>query len=482
MITITRSLVRQLRSVFRRAGFGRRLGAGPGSGQPVRFVADATGLRIQCRSLAAAVEYHQSGEFSAESFAVPFEALADCAGVRDDAVTLSLQPDHQIEIGWTDRGLPQSKRFADCADDVRGAWPTTPESWTAAESRAVAALRDAMQTAARDRGRYAIDCVQLRGSTGQIVATDACQLLMQEGFSWPWSGDVLIPRTRILEAPELTNPSTIDIANCDFHVALRIGPWTVWLAIDNDAPYPSVEHVIPALDGATTRFRITADEAPRLAEALDRLPAVDEDSSPVTVDCNGQLVIRAKSTDQPRTTELVLPRAEVTGSPLRFNTNRRFLQRAITLGFHEVHITDAAKPLLCQDDRRKYVWQTLTPEDALPPTEDCLRIELPTPPAAAQNRSGSKGHSTGNKQLATRNQTASNRTTPVVPSRRNRHVRPSASQPTDPETEVRSVRASLRQALVDTRRLLAALRHERRQNRVVRSTLASLRQLQAKAS
>jgi hypothetical protein len=339
-----------------------------------------------------------------------------------------------------------------------------------------------MQTAARDRGRYAIDCVQLRGSTGQIVATDACQLLVQEGFSWPWTGDVLIPRTRIFESPELASPPAIELGQADSHVAFRIGPWTVWLTIDTDCRYPSVEHVIPAVDASTTRFRIAADEAPRLAEALDRLPAADEDNSPVTVDCNGQLLIRAKAADQPRATELVLPRAEISGTPIRCHTNRNFLQRAIELGFHEMHITGADKPLLCQDECRRYVWQMLTPEDALPPTGDCLRIELPVPRPVTRSRIGSQTATTGIHQIPNRNPTATNRVKRVAASTRSGHAQPTVSQPSDPEVEVRAVHTSLRQALTSTRRILAALRHERRQNRVVRSTLASLRQLQAKAS
>lgn len=495
MITITRSLVKQLRAVFRRAGIGYRPRFG--AGVPIKFLAGADGLRIQARSHEVAIEYHQPGEYTAETLTVPFEFLAECEGARDDSVTLALQRDNHIEVCWSDHGLPQAKRFADCSGDISGVSPSPPESWTPADQSLLDALREAMETTAKEDSRRGLDCVQLRGATGQIMATDASQLLIQDGFQFPWPGDVLISNSRLFGSPELARHAPIELGKTDQHLVFRIGAWTLSLVIRTDVRFPNVEHVIPAVENTATRFRIAADDGQVLADVLDRLPASDEDGSPITVDCNGHVAIRAKAADHPQVTELVLSRAELAGQPIRFNTDRRFLQRAIALGFREVHITDSTTPLLCHDARRKYVWQAMTPEGALLPSDDCVRIELPVSQPSTQNHKSPRPHTHTNRinRMSHNNHTRTNRVaqatatatpTELAASNANGHDTGHESEPvsvaTNPESELLALRESLRSALTHTSRLVAALRQQRKQHRLVQSTLASLKQLQSAAS
>ena len=89
--------------------------------------------------------------------------------------------------------------------------------------------------------------------------------------------------------------------------------------------------------------------------AVPRLPSDDEFNCPVTLDLNGSVAIRAKAADQPRPTEVVLTGSDWSGEPIRINTNRKYLARAVKLGFRELFVYGDNGPMLCQDEP-PYVW------------------------------------------------------------------------------------------------------------------------------
>jgi hypothetical protein len=89
------------------------------------------------------------------------------------------------------------------------------------------------------------------------------------------------------------------------------------------------------------------------------------------------VAVRAKSLDQPTPTELTLTESSVSGEPIRINTNRRYLARALNLGFREVYVFSPKTPVSCRDGRRQFAWALLNPESAIPPTTDVVRIESP---------------------------------------------------------------------------------------------------------
>ena len=83
MITITRRLAQQLRTVLRRA-FGNFRGTGPAIG----FIAGKEGLIARSMFGDVAVECRVPGERPAETLWLPFEFLADVAGKKDEPVEL----------------------------------------------------------------------------------------------------------------------------------------------------------------------------------------------------------------------------------------------------------------------------------------------------------------------------------------------------------------------------------------------------------
>jgi hypothetical protein len=123
--------------------------------------------------------------------------------------------------------------------------------------------------------------------------------------------------------------------------------------------------------------RFAPADAEFLLHSLPRLPGKADYNNPVTMDLNGHVCVRARAAVQPQITELVLSRSEAAGAPARLNLNRDHLNRALQLGFTELQVVTASKPLVCRDEHRTYLLMPLEPKDALPPAADALRIDSP---------------------------------------------------------------------------------------------------------
>ena len=209
------------------------------------------------------------------------------------------------------------------------------------------------------------------------------------------------------------------------------------------------------------------------------------------MDLNGNIAIWAKAADQPQPTEVVLKGSEWSGEPIRINTNRKYLARATKLGFQELLVYGDKVPVLCQDDRRQYVWALLEPESAIAPDEDAIRIESPgreskkpvTKPqtrrrvssvpeptnpngnAASNGNSQSNGHAKANGQNRVNGQA------------RNGAARKPGQDIDGLIRQVEALRQAQRDAATKTHELLKGLKRHRRQTRAFQNTIASLRQL-----
>ena len=186
----------------------------------------------------------------------------------------------------------------------------------------------------------------------KIIATDGRQLLVRSGLSFPWEGDLLIRGSPIFACKALSGERAIEIGKTDTHVVLRIGPWTLWHAIQKDARFPRVEDAIPGPETAATSLQVDPEDARFVEAALERLPGADALHGPVTIDCNGKVALRAKGSDAEQATELVLSRSRYTGSPLRISTSREFVGRALALGFRELAFSNVEQPVVCREQGR----------------------------------------------------------------------------------------------------------------------------------
>jgi hypothetical protein len=483
-ISITRRQALQLKAVLRRA-FGAR-----GPGPAVCFTADVEGLRARAMSADVAVEYRGPGAGPGETLWLPFAFLADCEGKKDDLVQLDATGKKWVTAQWRDGSVPQIVRYE--AESTRDAdkLPALPEMFAENPPALLQALADAYGSCDPDSFRFALDHTQLRGEQGTIIATDGRQLLVQNGFQFPWTGDLLVPRSKVFTSAELPHDQPVRVGKTGNWVAIGAGPWTIYLAINVEGRYPDVTKHIPAAADVKTRCLLSAADAGFLAEVLRRLPCDDDYNRPVTLDLNGQVVARAKDADNPRPTEVVLAGSSLSGEPIRLNTNRDYLARAMRLGLRELAIADSKTALACSGENRVYVWMPLDPESAIPPANEAIRIESPASgpdKPAAQPRTERKvspvcKSTTDSSQNAatSANGSSSSRVGTNGRAKHNGEARRSRAGQQDIASliqQAETLRTSLRDTLVKVNELLRGLKRHRRQSRAVQQTLDQLRTL-----
>ena len=101
--------------------------------------------------------------------------------------------------------------------------------------------------------------------------------------------NVLIPRTSVFGSREFTGINVVTIGKTGNWAVVRMGPWTIWLEVIQDAKYPDVVNHVPQVADATTILRLAESDVAFLAKSLNRLPCGDPSTQPVTVDANGSL-------------------------------------------------------------------------------------------------------------------------------------------------------------------------------------------------
>jgi len=469
MIELSLLTVRQCRAVFRRLLRRALVGGEPA----VSFVASDYGLRVRLCHHGIQAELHQPGNHARETITLPLKALADFEG-KAGTVTLETTSTAMVQARWDDARVPRVMDYESPDLTKLPAWPTVPDNLVAADQNFVKALADASACTARDAIRYATDKMQLRGQAGEIVATDGRQLLIQTGFSFPFTEDVLVPSMSVLSCRELPTDGPIAIGKDGQNFVLRMGDWTLILPIDKDARYPRVADIVPARARAQTQLHLAPEDAAFVTRTLPRLPGADEENSPITLDLNGQVAIRSRAEGQSRVTEVVLAKSSTTGKSARFVANRDLLSRAVELGFMQFDVIDPDKPILCQDATRKFVWMPLGKTGAIAPTDDALRIvSAETAPSAS-----TEPIRRSTMPIPTPTNGAS--------SNGNGHTKVDGSTPEKATNsgihalmeEAEALKALLHDAYGRSSQLLIALKKHRKQSQVVRATLASLRQLQ----
>jgi len=481
VITLTRRRARDLRAIFRRHPLGI---AHKGPVPPLVFRADpAAGLRVRHHQAPLAVELVLPGpDRPGEAVALPLDALADFEGRDDTPVVLEAAAPDRTLARWEDRGIPRSKEYPVPDPAELPSFPGLPTAFETCPAGLLDALAQAAATTDEGSTRYALDCLQLKGDTGEVVATDGRQILIQGGYRFPWGGDLLVRRTPLFASRALPRDRPVAVGRTDAHAAVRAGDWTVWLTVRADARFPRTEHAVPDPAAVTTRLRLGGGDAAFLARALDRLPGGDDANAPVTLDLNGRVAVRARDTGQGPVTELVLSRSVYTGAPVVISSNRAFLARAVRLGFAGVDVVDADSPVVCRDGPRVYCFQPLSKESAIGPGGDVTLVEScasePTP-------AGGPGESTKEEStMSERTEGAGHRPVDNDPGggidRGSDAAAPGQGTGNGVAAlilEAEGLHTALGEAKARAARLTVALRRHRKRERLVDSTLASLRAL-----
>jgi hypothetical protein len=270
-----------------------------------------------------------------------------------------------------------------------------------------------------------------------------------------------VPRVAAFGSRELAGP--VSVGRTKTHVAVRAGPWTVLLSIDSSGRYPHAEDVIPKTRANTARLQVSPEDAALLIRVLPELPGRDDDQAPITLDLGQPPAVRGRDEQGGAAQEAVLAGSSVSGPALQLCMDRRYLRRALQLGFREVQ-ANGDRPLVCRDERRIYLWMPLAAQRALPPPGKAAPVPAPEPaPTPSPER----------------------RTDPMPTPPTNGQGPPEgrdgATPPSnnlDPITEAETLRGLLHEAASRSARLVAVLKQQRRQTRAVQQAVQSLRQLQ----
>jgi hypothetical protein len=371
LITVTRALVRQVRTALRKAGIYQQRAT---SNPPVAFIAGPDGLYVRAKSQLAAVEYHQAQSVPADTVWVPAELLDDCEGSKAEPVSLEALPDGRVKTEFRDKNIPQLIQYDAVADKDRREFPTLPSALSRNEPDLLPALVAAAETTDPDSSRYALGNIQFKGSAGKLVATDGRHLLVQWGFSFPWKGDVLVKASPFFTFAELAKAEAVEVGQSDTGAVFRFEAWTAWFQIDREGRFPKTDDLIRSSGAAVSSCHFSASDAEFLLNSIDSLPSDATLNYPATLDLNGQVAVRSKAPDQAEPTELVLTSSRPAGEPFRCAVNRHYLARSVRLGFRDFHFFGEAVPALCQDERRAYVWGPLSNDCIAKPSPNAIRI------------------------------------------------------------------------------------------------------------
>jgi hypothetical protein len=363
MIVIPRSLCRDLRSVF--CATARKRTANP----PVVMMGDKSGLSVQAVTDEVAVACRLPGRWPASRVTIPLTALADCGGAGDAPVTIR-PSGNEVQVEWSVRGAVVRRSYPAPSDSVR--MPPRPTRFVPASGDVLAALDAASRVAAQAEtdGRYVLSRIQLR-RTGEIVATDARQLLMQGGIAIPGTGEGLMPSSGVFSVLAALAPGAVSLARTPRHLWIAAGPWTVALSLQREARYPDVDGLIARIPKYTCELVFSDEDAARLMQELPRMPGRSEPDQPVTLDLAKNLVRAGVHGDAGA--ECRLRSSRRTGRGIVVECNRLYLLTALQMRFRRLAVCGGNDPVVFRDGTRTYLFLPLSEGAATEPARPKTR-------------------------------------------------------------------------------------------------------------
>ena len=479
MISIPRSILSTFRMLIRKAGLHKRHAAvTPG----VSIVADNDACLIRCASEEAAIQYRYAGSFDARQFHFPLEALDPFDGKSDDPVTLDAGGKNRTALTWTAGGVPRQAEFD--APKVTP-FPEVPKSLIPNEPDLWSALRDALPVTDRESSRYALGCLHLRGQLGRIDATDGRHVLTQAGFQFDWNVDVLLPANGVLGCRALDKGEQVAVGRAGNWIGFGVGPWLVMVAVQKEGRFPKIDDVIPQPEAATSRLELSAEDAKFLGDVLPRLPCDDPMFAPITLDLNGRVLLRTRGAEKARPTQVELSGSRLEGRPIVLNSNRKFLAQALRLGFRQMRCYGSESRVLCDDDRRRFLWCLLDAKSAIPRHDNpvCIAPTVESPRLANRTKSAvTKVNSVQLLEAPMTVPTTNEHITASVMAATRRDAKPVKRILLRPAVstieQAIALRDALRGAAQQAGELARSLKQHKRQTRIMATTLASLKELQ----
>ena len=393
----------------------------------------------------------------AEVLVVPMTALEAVAANSDKPVAFDAGDTLAGVARWDAGGAPGSVPVAFVLPGQQHDPLPRPET-APVPAGLLVALHEAGRTSSREDGRYALSRVQVRGATGQIIATDGKLAVVFGPFAFPFAGDVLVPAVPLFGSPEVRDEDQVRVGRTAAHLVVSAGDWTAWLAVAPAGKFPDVAAVVPR--HAPTTVALDRGDAAGLLSQLPGLPGQGHDLRPVTLDADGVFTIRAREDGTGAVKEVVLARSPVTGPAARVALDRRALARVLALGCTVLRITPG-KTLVGTGDGVTVLAALLDPDLAVAPEprapDPGATVPIPTPDPNPERNMTVKPHDPNGRPPD------------------GRHGPPAESP--DPLVAAEELRAALADAAAKAARLVAALKASKKEQKVLANVFAGLKQL-----
>jgi hypothetical protein len=268
----------------------------------------------------------------------------------------------------------------------------------------------------------------------------------------------------------------VSLGQSDGWFGLAVGPWSIWLLVAVDGRFPKVEETVRPTAKADNRCRFAPADADFLLLALAELPCDEAENDSLTIDLNGQVVMRGKSAKDAKPTELVMRNSTHDGQPRSYCTSREYLLRALRLGLRELALFGETT-FQAQDAGRTLIWVPLSQEAAIPPRPDAIRIESqPASVGKSTPKTRRKKPATPVTQATSSPENHKPAIDSVHTKRRGARRTPPTLSCLSPLDQVKMLRESLLDVLAKNNELLRTLKRQQKQSKVVAATLASLKE------
>ena len=464
MIVFTRACARDFRALLGRCVSGRPRGPAPPvilrlkDGVRTLTATTPEGV-ILTHTAQAACEPGAPGERD-DVMVLPAAALAEVEDGTDEPVRVERRSKSRAEVRWSSQDQPRSLPVELMPPGRYHEVPDAPPL-AAAPATFLTALHECGRTAARQSGRFALSKIQIQGQAGRVIGTDGKCALLWHGFTLPFPQTLLVPAVPVFGSKELVRGVGVRIGRTTAHLVLAGGPWAVWLPIDATSRYPDVAVIISRTNGASVAGIDERDAQALLAE-LPQLPGAAEEYRAVTLDLDGGVNVRAADAATGAVREVYLARSPVAGSPVRVALDRAILKRILTLGCHTIRVVEV-KPIVAEGANRTILAATLDSAAAVPPAEQAVRTATddalaPTEPHHLERRTVMKpplihGHGPNGQHD------------------------PPPDESADPLIAAEELRVALADVMSKATRLVAALRHAKKEKKALANVWAGLKSL-----
>lgn len=373
MFTINARRLASVLSEFRRVlGVNRLLGT-----QLVTFIVAANTLTIRAKSKDTGIAYEasckgQNCEFTAKL--IDFNGIGRSGG----AVTLNAAGG-KFSAEWRETNRTITRTFDQYS---KPDFPAGPIVLYSNRRELASTILEAAKLTDPESTRYALGCIRLRGSDGQVAGTDGRQAFVHSGFSLP-PGELLVLANAIKKFDALSKANAISVGLRDDWIGLRVGTinarWSLDIKRQTTGCYPDLDRCIPRLVDSRSRLVINDSDATFLIEQLKRLSPDRFEQGPITIDTAGVPTVRmrlrtsefqrlfsqgsarksnagADEDDSPqRVCELQLDASNSSGAGIRCALDHLHLLAMLQMGFRQIEFQSDRAPVFSYDATRAYV-------------------------------------------------------------------------------------------------------------------------------